>query len=149
MKIQFETQSCGRCAGSGRYSYCPGYGSQCFSCKGKGTRLSSKGQRAKNAYESQIMEYLGVPAETLIPGNKVFSKAWGGVMGNDSPVRLREVTSVDKGRDGRTVLTFKGGCSYGYKPEELVRLGGDEFKEVVQDTMKAIAKRFMGAKIED
>jgi hypothetical protein len=32
----FETTACGRCGGSGQYSYCQMYGTRCFGCAGKG-----------------------------------------------------------------------------------------------------------------
>ena len=42
----FETETCSRCAGSGNYSYCPGYGNRCFKCSGKGRVYSKRGHAA-------------------------------------------------------------------------------------------------------
>ena len=42
----FETETCGRCGGSGNYSYCPGYGTRCFKCGGKGKVYSKRGAAA-------------------------------------------------------------------------------------------------------
>lgn len=33
---EFETVTCSRCFGSGKYSYCQMYGDTCFKCHGKG-----------------------------------------------------------------------------------------------------------------
>lgn len=38
----FPVECCGRCGGSGQYSYCPRYGSTCFGCKGTGVQHASR-----------------------------------------------------------------------------------------------------------
>ena len=45
-KPAFETETCGRCGGSGRYSYCQMYGDRCFKCAGKGKHLTKRGLAA-------------------------------------------------------------------------------------------------------
>ncbi|VVB52868.1 Uncharacterised protein [uncultured archaeon] len=45
-KTIFETETCGRCGGSGRHSYCQMYGDTCFGCSGSGKRYSKRGQAA-------------------------------------------------------------------------------------------------------
>jgi hypothetical protein len=42
----FETQTCGRCGGSGHYSYCQSWGTTCFGCSGKGIVYSKRGEAA-------------------------------------------------------------------------------------------------------
>lgn len=47
MAILFENETCGRCGGSGRYSYCSMHGSTCFGCGGAGRRLTKRGRAAQ------------------------------------------------------------------------------------------------------
>lgn len=60
----FETETCGRCGGSGNYSYCPGYGTRCFKCGGKG-RIYSKRGAAALAYGRELRT---VPASEVQVG---------------------------------------------------------------------------------
>lgn len=46
MKIRYETETCGRCGGSGEYSYCQTHGTTCFGCSGGGDRYSKRGKAA-------------------------------------------------------------------------------------------------------
>lgn len=48
-----EIESCGRCGGSGHYSYCQMYGTTCFGCSGSGLRFTKRGAAA-NAFLTQI-----------------------------------------------------------------------------------------------
>lgn len=48
----FETETCSRCGGCGRYSYCQMYGDTCFKCHGKGKVYTARGQAAKLYYNS-------------------------------------------------------------------------------------------------
>ena len=49
----FETQTCGRCGGSGHYSYCQQWGTTCFGCTGKGI-VYTKRALAALAYGRQL-----------------------------------------------------------------------------------------------
>lgn len=150
MRIKFDTTECGRCGGSGRYSYSQTNGSVCFGCKGSGKKYTDKGSCARAAYRSQLMDYLGVTADSLIPGNIVSSRAWGGVMGgNDSPEKNRMIESIKTHVDGRVVLKFRGGMSYGYEPDELVRIVGDGFAPIVREIMRDTASQHEGATVSD
>ena len=42
----YETKTCGRCGGSGHYSYCQMYGTTCFGCSGKGKVYTKRGMAA-------------------------------------------------------------------------------------------------------
>lgn len=46
-KLLFENVACGRCGGSGSYSYCSMYGSRCFGCNGGGYKLTKRGAAAQ------------------------------------------------------------------------------------------------------
>lgn len=49
-KIRFETTECGRCGGSGRYSWNALHGDRCYGCGGTGVVLTKAGAAAKLAY---------------------------------------------------------------------------------------------------
>lgn len=69
MAAIFETQTCPRCNGSGRYSYCETHGTCCFKCGGKGIVFTKRGVAAqihfnrlcsKTAGEVQVGETIQV-----------------------------------------------------------------------------------------
>lgn len=63
----FEHRPCGRCGGSGHYSYCPGHGTRCFGCGGSGITYTTRGARAA-AYLEKL---LTVTTAQLEVGRKV------------------------------------------------------------------------------
>jgi len=80
MKIQYETKTCGRCGGSGEYSYNQINGTRCFGCGGSGKSLSVNGKKAKAAVEAFLLSNFGVAAELCVPGVQVRMsglKGWG------------------------------------------------------------------------
>lgn len=46
----FESVSCGRCGGSGQYSYCTMHGTRCFGCGGSGQKLTKRGRAAQDFF---------------------------------------------------------------------------------------------------
>jgi len=52
--INFETEECSRCGGSGSHSYCQKFGSVCFKCGGSGKMFTVRGAAAKVFYEGQM-----------------------------------------------------------------------------------------------
>lgn len=46
LKEILETETCGRCGGSGHYSYNQIDGTRCYGCGGTGTRYTKRGQKA-------------------------------------------------------------------------------------------------------
>lgn len=52
-KLLFESETCGRCGGSGSYSYCQMHGSTCFKCNGKGEQLTKRGKAAQAWFSKQ------------------------------------------------------------------------------------------------
>ena len=55
MKVEYEKQTCGRCGGSGQYSYNQIDGSRCYGCGGSGQKLTKRGAAAK-AYADSILD---------------------------------------------------------------------------------------------
>lgn len=51
-KTKFETETCSRCQGSGRYSFCQEYGDRCFKCAGSGLVLTKRGMVARAYFEA-------------------------------------------------------------------------------------------------
>jgi hypothetical protein len=47
MALLFEHKTCGRCGGSGKYSWCQMHGDTCFGCAGSGQQLTKKGKVAQ------------------------------------------------------------------------------------------------------
>ena len=64
---QFETVTCSRCGGSGKYSYCQMYGDTCFKCRGKGIVFTKRGQVAYDVYVASLKKR----ADELKPGDRV------------------------------------------------------------------------------
>lgn len=52
---EFEKETCGRCGGSGRYSYNPTDLDRCYGCGGSGIRFTKKGLAA-NKYFNELLE---------------------------------------------------------------------------------------------
>jgi hypothetical protein len=46
-KLLFESKTCSRCGGSGKFSWCQMHGSMCFGCHGDGVVLTKKGKAAQ------------------------------------------------------------------------------------------------------
>ena len=63
----WECQTCSRCGGSGKYSYCTQHGSKCFGCGGKGTLLTARGQAAME----MLTKSCSVRADALRPGDVI------------------------------------------------------------------------------
>ncbi len=68
---EFETETCSRCGGRGRYSWCQMYGDICFKCHGKGKHYSKRGHVAHDLFE----QLLSKPASQIVPGDKIFEYA--------------------------------------------------------------------------
>jgi hypothetical protein len=52
--LMFEAETCGRCGGSGHYSYCQSHGTRCFGCQGHGIRLTKRGAAAQAMYRDLL-----------------------------------------------------------------------------------------------
>jgi hypothetical protein len=53
IKVTFETETCGRCGGTGQYpSAC--WQGVCLGCSGRGVRLTRRGRAARNAYDETM-----------------------------------------------------------------------------------------------
>jgi hypothetical protein len=66
----FETEHCGRCGGSGHYSYCQMHGTTCFGCAGSGRRLTKRGKAAQAWLVAQQTK----PASEVQVGDRVWER---------------------------------------------------------------------------
>lgn len=72
----FETAECGRCGGSGHYSFNMMSGTVCFGCGGSGIKFTKKGAAAKTAWIEAYQKTAKV--SDLVPGDKVMMSGRGG-----------------------------------------------------------------------
>jgi len=75
--MQFETESCSRCGGTGHYSYCSAHGTICFKCKGSGKQLSRAGARTKDRVQAAFSELWDTTIDQVHPGDIVWAAAYG------------------------------------------------------------------------
>ena len=67
--LRFEKDTCSRCAGSGSYSR-----GVCWGCDGATTTLTRAGENASKRYDEKLDEIMGVPAEDILPGDKIWAR---------------------------------------------------------------------------
>jgi len=65
----FETATCGRCAGSGHYSFNMMHGTVCYGCGGSGIKLTKKGAAAKAAWVAAYRKTVRI--SEIVAGDKV------------------------------------------------------------------------------
>lgn len=64
----FEIKTCGRCGGSGSYSFNMMDGDRCYGCGGSGKKWTARGKRQRAKY----IELQSIPAKEVEPGMNVF-----------------------------------------------------------------------------
>ena len=97
MKVKYETETCGRCLGSGRYSWCARFADTCFGCGGQGRRLSKRGRTARSTLHALKVETYGTTATDLTVGEEaLILKRW------------RRLTDVENHGDGTVTLSWTG-----------------------------------------
>jgi hypothetical protein len=69
--LTYATETCGRCGGSGHYSYNQITGTTCFGCKGRKTRLTKAGAKAQAAVLAFITAHFSVKVRDLQPGDRI------------------------------------------------------------------------------
>lgn len=97
----FETKPCGRCGGSGSYSWNAMHGSTCYGCGGSGRVFTKRGRAASEFFRSLLM----VPAGELKVGDRYFMAGFsaGSYTEPNRWVRIDEITTDESGK-----LSFKG-----------------------------------------
>lgn len=103
MTSPFETKTCGRCGGTGQYSYCTAHGHTCFKCGGTGTQYTKRGLLAFQRFEAACSK----PAGELVVGDVYFDSVRGGrwhVVTAVVPVGTTEVRICAERQDYTTQL---------------------------------------------
>jgi hypothetical protein len=96
MKTKFETQTCSRCQGSGKYSFCERYADRCFKCAGSGVTYSKRGAAARAYYEKLCT----IPASQAVIGDRIAASGItkGGALyscvGTITEIKSRECTKT-------------------------------------------------------
>jgi hypothetical protein len=110
----FENQVCGRCGGTGHYSYNQVDGSTCFKCRGSKTRLTPRGLASQNYYNDLIT----IPIGDVKIGDKIIPMTF---------ERAGVVTEVSVDSSGVLFITVNN-CSYGMSNTSTVKVVvvGDE-----------------------
>lgn len=83
IKIQFETEKCTRCNGTGQFSYNPRDGRTCFKCNGRKVQLTRRGMAARKTYDVVMDEMNRTWADVKV-GDRAYA--------NDAAFRLRWLT---------------------------------------------------------
>lgn len=76
-KALFESATCGRCGGSGNYSYNMMHGTRCYGCSGRGYVLTKRGRAAQNFLNDLRIK----PVEDIKVGDLVYVDFFGGPRG--------------------------------------------------------------------
>lgn len=138
MKIQFEIGECGRCGGSGKFSF-NGEHDRCYGCNGQGTALTSKGKRARAAYDALMKERCTRFVDEIKENDVIYQPR-----SFDRKAGWYRVESVfiDPLNPKYPGFKFTNGKSvrYNYRGEVLVQ-DLDAIKEIAQE----VASRFKGA----
>jgi hypothetical protein len=97
----FESETCGRCGGSGHYSYCQMYGTTCFKCCGKKETLTKRGAAAQ-AYFTQLCSKR---ADEIVAGDKILDRGFaaGSYVQPSAWCTVAVVRPGEVGRDGGSV----------------------------------------------
>jgi hypothetical protein len=88
--LTYATETCGRCGGSGHYSYNQINGTVCFGCHGQKTRLTKAGAKAQAAVRAFIATHYSVPVTSLAAGDRFTYEG-----------RARTVATVETSGHGR------------------------------------------------
>lgn len=75
--LGFEIKTCGRCGGSGKYSFNQMHGSKCYGCGGDGVQYTKRGRAARDFYvASQTVDVSEVQVgDRVIDGGTKFNVA--------------------------------------------------------------------------
>lgn len=125
---KFETKTCSRCGGSGKYSFNLMHGTMCYGCNGSGLQFTKRGLAARLFYD----ESLTVPASELKVGMGIKeSSGWKNFSiiqsihyGTDKELGEQYCTSYSMGPAGekQMILADTGRCKAKFYPETRVRV---------------------------
>lgn len=90
-KLIFENETCGRCGGSGSYSYNQMDGSMCYGCSGRGVRLTKRGDAAQEFFRNSLKKPINeIKVGMIIKENNGWDNGWFEVLAiNENPIDSR------------------------------------------------------------
>ena len=106
MKTIFETETCSRCHGTGKHSFCETYRDTCFKCHGSGITLTKRGYAAQQFFIDSCM----VPVAEVKVGDEV--KLMGVTMLGSSYWYRAKVVEISVQKDA--ITSIKDGISVVY-----------------------------------
>ena len=120
----FESATCGRCGGSGNYSFNLVNGTRCFGCGGAGVKLTKRGAAAKAFY----IESQQVSVADLKPGMFVWDDMFGKVSKFLPVLEVKESDSyaVRNGVRYNYINIITKRCWHGVFADSKVRAVRDE-----------------------
>ena len=86
----FPIESCGRCGGSGHYSYNTMHGTVCYGCSGSGVRIARGAVKHHAAWRDAVRAAVRVITQDLQPGDRV--RPWG----DRDPAAERTVATIER-----------------------------------------------------
>lgn len=124
MAMIFENETCGRCAGTGKFSYNQIDGDRCYGCQGAGVRLTKRGAAAKAFY----VESQQTPVAELKPGMFVWDDTFGKAAKFLPLLAIEQSGSYQQRAEGRChyVNVKTSRCGYLVFPDSKVRAVRDE-----------------------
>jgi hypothetical protein len=122
----FPQESCSRCGGSGKFSYCEKWGDMCFKCEGKGIALTQLGLKQYNYFR----ECLSIPVNQVKIGMKYHDDIYN---------KWRTVIDIKIIGTDRIELIHKFG-SYGLFITDKLRVGFsmEERYQIYKKTLETI-----------
>jgi hypothetical protein len=123
---RFETVTCGRCGGTGHYSYCQRYGTICFKCGGRKVVYTKRGAAAAK----YLNELLSKPLSEINPGDKIRDLVVSPDGIGTTWATVEEITT----EDGVLMLKTNRCHHHGVKPDSIFRVAAT--KEVKQAALE-------------
>lgn len=119
----FETQTCGRCNGTGHYSYNTKDGTVCYGCRGAKVVWSKRDKRYAEDFLAARRRFVRIPSDALSVGQEVREDS-------DPTWRVVESIEVIPGTAERnTGCTLVDGKMSAYHPTVIMKLSGlDEYE---------------------
>lgn len=119
----FEHTACGRCGGSGQYSYNQMDGTRCYGCGGTGWKLTKRGHAAQKYLDA----LRSVRVDTLQPGDLMWDSSYGFCR----VTAVRVATAKELGcwsvghEDALSCRIDTTRCTFQFAPEHMVKKGWD------------------------
>jgi hypothetical protein len=117
-KLLFESTSCGRCGGSGRYGPTSVYAGKCFKCHGRGEVLTKRGAAA----QMFLNDLRKKPASEFKVGDLFYSEGFN-AGSYSQPSFFDPVVEIRYDDAGAVTALVGKRMNYGTSPDTLVRFG--------------------------